>query len=255
VSSLEFVVISLPTSTERRRMVREAMEHSRWPWKFFDARSAPDSSLEFEPERSVVTRGYRLTPAELSCFSSHLDCLRNFADASNPASSYMVVLEDDVRIDGHFDFDLLPWLMNDLALDYLKLYSRFMTRFRYLGRVGYRGLYRFVVPPYGAQAYIVSRLAAQKFVDRIRRIDRPIDDELERYWRHDLPIYTLFPYPVIELSIGSTVPKGSSAAPALTWSQRLGRFSGIWREKIEREVANRRLFARDRSIAAKLARR
>jgi GR25 family glycosyltransferase involved in LPS biosynthesis len=155
----------------------------------------------------------------------------------------MVVLEDDVLLDERFDFGALPTLMSQLDIHYLKLYSRFLTRFRYLGRIGQRGLYRFVVPPYGSQAYVISKVGARRLVSAAKRIERPIDDEMDRYWVNGLPTYVLFPFPVLESELGSTIAKGSAQ---LTLLQGIESRAFIWADKVPREYANLRLLLRDR---------
>ncbi len=104
---------------------------------------------------------------------------------------------------------LLPELLRSLDIHYLKLFSRFITRFRYLGRIGARGLYRFVVPPYGTQAYVVSKSGARTLVNALCRIERPVDDEMDRYWINGLPTYALFPYPALESDLELPLPKAS----------------------------------------------
>jgi glycosyl transferase family 25 len=100
--------------------------------------------------------------------------------------------------------------MGAVGIDYLKLYSRFANRPQYVGRVGHRSLIRFAKESYGNQAYMVSTAGARKLTRAISRIDRPVDDEMERYWITGLPVYAIFPYPVLELNVSSTVPKGST---------------------------------------------
>lgn len=250
MSSIEIVVISLPSAIERRRLAAERLNAMPWSWRFFDGHTAVDNSLPYDPERAVISRGYRLTPAEIGCFSSHFECIKLHAIRPDDGPQYRLVLEDDVVLDTCFDVDLVPALMRRLQIDYLRLFSRFMTRSKYLGRVGSnRVLYRFVVPPYGAQAYAISREGARRFVASVSQIERPVDDELDRYWANDLPAYALFPYPVFESSTVTTVAKGFSNTKLASQSQRARAFSMRWREKVRRERANLRLRAKDREIS------
>lgn len=249
---IEFVIVSLKTSSERRRLMAAQMSRQSRPWRFFDALTAVDRTLPYDAERSLIRRGYRLRPTEIGCFSSHFQCLKEHAASFNGAN-YMVVLEDDVFIDETFDFNLLTVAMSVLDIHYFKLYSRFLTRCRFIGRLGQRGIYRFVVPPYGTQAYVVSKAGARRATESITRIDRPIDDELDRYWSSGLPTYAVFPYPVIELSLRSTIDKGFSAPDIASASQRLARFGFNWLDKIPRECADARLRNQDRRLAKAIA--
>jgi len=245
----EIVVISLASATQRRRSAAERLNALPWRWRFFDAHTATQNTLPYDPERAMLQRGYRLTTAEIGCFSSHFECIKAHAAQPDGALPYLLVMEDDVVLDPQFDLELLPRLMGQLGIDYLKLFSRFMTRVSYIGRVGIdRGLYRFIVPPYGTQAYVISRAGAQRLVSSISRIDRPVDDELDRYWANGLPTYALFPYPVSESSTTTTVAKGFSNNQSASQWQRIHANALLWRDKFRREWANLRLGTRDKAV-------
>ncbi len=254
MSSLEIVVISLPTSTLRRQLVAERLNSLPWPWRFFDAHRASDNTLPYDPERAFLMRGYRLQPGEIGAFSSHYACLRQHAAAEDTSRPYLLVLEDDVLLDNGFDFDLIPKLMTALRIEYLRLYSRFITRVRYLGRVGVsRGLYRFIVPPYGNQAYVVSRIGAQRFVRSVTSIERPIDDEMDRYWVNGLPTFALFPYPALELSLQTTVAKGYADNRPISRTQKARSIALAWWQKALREYCNFGLRSTDRAVSHALS--
>jgi glycosyl transferase, family 25 len=251
---IEFRVISLTSALNRRALVEQRVGRLGLPWRFYDAHTASDNTLPYDAERALTRRGYRLKPAEIGCFSSHVGCLRAYLEDPR-AAEFLIVLEDDVLLDEHFDFSVLPELLRSLDIHYLKLFSRFITRFRYLGRIGVRGLYRFVVPPYGTQAYVVSKSGARTLVNALCRIERPVDDEMDRYWINGLPTYALFPYPALESDLASTVAKGFSEPTALTLRQSLSLRAHIWAEKLPREWASLRLRTRDRVVSAKIAAR
>jgi glycosyl transferase family 25 len=249
MQTVEFAIISLPRSTDRREMVAERMSKLRWKWRFFDASSAIADGLSHDPERVLIRRGYKLSEAEIGCFSSHISCLKEYSASASSASDYLIVIEDDVFLDMSFDFDALPGLMDQLGIHYMRLYSRFVTRAEYIGRIGLKGLYRFVVPPYGTQAYIVSKAGAKQLVQSITRIDRPIDDEMDRYWVNGLPTYALFPYPAIELNLQSTIVKGFAKKDSRSRSQKLKFAMYTWLDKIPRELASLKLKERDRAMS------
>jgi glycosyl transferase, family 25 len=248
---LEFFVISLPESNARRRMVSEMLQGSPYSWRIFDACTAMDNTLPYDPERAIIRYGRRLTSGEIGCFVSHYRCLKEFS-LSDSAADYMLVLEDDVWIDPRFDFAGLPEILERLDIHFMMLHTRHLARSRFLGRVGNRLIFRFAAPPYGTQAYIVSKKGACEIVKAIHRIDRPIDDEMERYWINGLPTYALFPHPVIELNFESTVPKGVTDLRRMSLGQRVLRNFHIWVEKISRRYANILLRRDDCRMSRKL---
>jgi glycosyl transferase family 25 len=252
---LEFVIISLPQSVDRRKLIAESMTGLAWSWRFFDAPTDGQFELAHDVQRALDRRGYKLLHAERACFESHFQCIRDHAKAASTAPEHMIVLEDDVLVDRYFDFAAVSKMMSELNIDYLKLFSRSLKRSKVLGRaIGHRSLYRFIVPPYGSQAYVLSKQGAMRIVDSISSIDRPIDDEIDRYWINGLPTYALYPYPVMELQLQSTVPKGFLNASPTSLRQKLISSAFAWADKIPREWANLRLTARDRVIAERLRR-
>lgn len=244
---LQIVVISLAGSTERREMVSARMEASAIPWRIYDASGGEDNTLPHDPVRTLVRHGSTLTQSEIGCFLSHYRCLRDFS-VGDSAYDYMLVLEDDVWIDRSFDFNRLPLILGWLDIHFLLLYSRQIGEARFLGKIGHRLLYRFVNMPFGNQAYIVSKAGAKKIVDAIRRIDRPIDKEMEMYWINGLPTYALFPYPVLEMNFKTTVDKGYAVLQKRTLSLRLRRCLFLFANMIRRTRADLSLFPRDRRI-------
>lgn len=246
-SGLEIAVISLASSTERRRLVCERMKASPIPWRIHDASNGADNPLPYDPNRAMITYGARLTPNEIGCCVSHYQCIREFAYSESPFN-YILVLEDDVWIDFGFNFAGLPRVMSWLGMDFLLLYSRQMGGTKFLGRLGHRTFFRFTYPQFGNQAYVLSKEGARRMVEAIPRIDRMIDDEMERYWVNGLPTYALFPYPVLELNCPSTVPKGLAKRERLSPSQTMLRILFRLKTKFSRTYANTLLYWRDRRI-------
>lgn len=249
--SLEIAVISLASATARRARVREMLKESTLPWRIVDASSAEDRTLPYDEGRALIRHGSRLTAGEIGCFVSHYNCVREFA-LSSSSSKYLLVLEDDVWMDSSFEFSILPKIMSRLGLDYLMLYSRQIKNARFLGRIGVRSLFRFISPPWGNQAYIVSKQGAEKMINAIQRIDRPIDDEFQMYWINGLPTYALFPYPVIELNFASTLPKGYVERARFSPLQVLQRFTYRLVNKTRRACAHFLLIWRDKKISDEL---
>lgn len=245
--ALEIAVISLASSTERRKLVCERMKQCPVPWRIHDASNGEDNPLPYDPDRAMITYGARLTPNEIGCCVSHYRCIREFA-FSESRFNYMLVLEDDVWVDFGFNFAGLPRVMSRLGMEYLKLYSRQIAGTIFLGRFGHRSFFRFTRPQWGNQAFVVSREGARRFVAAIPRIDRMIDDEMDRYWVNGLPTYALYPYPVVELNSPSTVPKGTAAGEKLSPKQKVLRILFRLQTKLRRTYANRLLRSRDRKI-------
>ena len=250
-SELDIVVVSLAAAEERRARVERMMAEVPWRWRFFDARTQPPPSLPYDAERAVIEKGRTLSPAELACFASHYDLLRGFAEGGG--AEYMLVLEDDVHVDPNFWFASLPELMRRGGIDMLRLYARFLHRSRHVARISDRhSVVRFTRQVFGTQAYVVSREGARRLTAPIRKVVRPCDDEFDRFWKNRVPLYALFPFPVLELEGRSTIhgrgPRSFTLTPRQTALRQIFRRT----TKLRRVLADKRLKARDRAVAARL---
>jgi glycosyl transferase family 25 len=119
-------------------------------------------------------------------------------------------------------------------------------------QLGQRYLIRFGTPPWGTQAYIVSREGAARLTQSIKSISRPVDDEFDRFWQHGLPSYALFPYPVMELESSTTIVKSKLDTTLLPARKRLLNYWSRGSEKARKECANLWLTFRDRDIERRL---
>jgi GR25 family glycosyltransferase involved in LPS biosynthesis len=247
---LQIVVISLAGSARRPRM-QQAMEALGLTWRFFDACTGAGAQ-PYDPERAMRLWGRPMTGGEVGCAASHLAVIQQAA--SDPDHGWTLVLEDDVALDPLFDLRAATALCEDMGLDYLRLYARFLAPSRTLAWLGQRQLVRFLRSPMGSQAYLISRRGAAGASPRMSRIERPVDWELDRFWHNGLTNYALFPFPLLELGSASTVskvPSGPEAKP--TPFQRLYRLAYRTWEYIRRDLANLRLRAQEAALKRRLA--
>lgn len=246
-SSLEVVVASLASSCERRRRVQQMMADSSLGWRFFDALTEPPVGLPQDLQRTLIELGRPMSRSELGTFATHYSILNDFVDQG--ASDYLLVLEDDVEIDPGFWFDQLPDLMQLAGIEALRLYSRFLFHCRRVAQVSERHtLVRFRRPVFGTQAYLVSRAGARRFCSAIHSVVRPCDNEFDRFWANGLPLYALYPFPVIELEGKSTIHGRETAA--VHRSLRQAAFGHLFYrlERTRLRWANWRLATRDKAI-------
>lgn len=198
-------VISLLSASARREQIKRNLDANRSiQWSFFDAATATTPTvLTSDANRQRNRFGRALTAAEIGCFKSHFQVLQRFVDSSS--ADWVLVVEDDVLLDPLFDFNDAVRLAADRDLGYLRLYAKKMVPFLQVEAIGARQLVRYLTDPYGAQAYLISRPAASRFLATIEGITLPIDDELGRFWKNGLIPYALFPFPVLESAAPSTI--------------------------------------------------
>jgi glycosyl transferase, family 25 len=226
---VEARIISLATSTDRRALVAENLKSFCMPWQFHEAVRG-DGVCRFEPSvaRQLRRFGRALTGSEIGCFKSHVLAMQEFERSE--FLDWLLVIEDDVWVDPEFDFLALIEFLDRRKLNYLRLYARRWKPASLIAYFGERQFIRFKTDPYGAQAYLLNRRGAKQFLHSFDTIDRPIDDELGRFWKNKLDIYSIFPFPVIERSVASTLleerNKISKSSPTLgRYLYRIAEFS------------------------------
>jgi len=184
-------VISLPEAHERRARMTRQLEPLGLDWAFFDGlRHAPPGL----PIGRLVDR--ELTAGELGCFGSHHAAWKWFIEEND--ADYLVILEDDTVIDPDFFAGIDDWFRALGPVELVRLYGQQSRRWKRLRRIRNKHLVRYMKAPTGTQAYILTRAGARRLLDVVDRIERPVDDELNRFWTHGVLPYGLFPYPVIE---------------------------------------------------------
>lgn len=228
-------VISLADCTDRRARMAEQLDATDLAWRFFDAWRTPPAELPYEPARARVARGRVLTPGELGCFASHWALWGDFL--FHHGDELLLVLEDDLLLDPDFfgRLDAAVLAMGDI--DYLRLYAKVPAGIRNEAPFLQRHIARFSGKAYGTQAYLLSRRGAARFRRSIRRVERPIDDEMDRFWVHGMPIRAVFPFPVMEVQQGSTIEDSRRSLEPLTGAERARWLLGRGLEKTRRLAA------------------
>lgn len=239
--NLAIRIISLTDSHARRQAVAENLEGSVWAWAFLDA-LRPDDPSPATPDPQGQRRlfGRRLTGGEEAVFKSHLHALAAFDD--DPALDWLLVMEDDVWIDPDFPYDDLAAFLEDRGIGYLRLFGREWKRALPRFRFGERQVLYLTSDPYGTQGYLIARGAAARLRDRLTHIRRPIDDEFGRFWENGLDNHMLFPFPMVERNMPSTLNADRDAAKTGT----RGGLGRLW-VRLTDLVAKRRYMARRRA--------
>ena len=194
---MKIAVISRTVALARRARMRDYLNTSSHDWFFFDAAEGSTASgLPLNPDARRI-RGRVLAKGEIGCFQSHWLLWQML---SRSADDWICVIEDDVFLDPSFDFPALIGRLKAANIHLIRLHFLFLAQHEILGRFGRRSIVRFKRSPFGTQAYLISRQGASQLLQSITEIKRPIDDEMDRFWEHRLPIVALFPFPTLELT-------------------------------------------------------
>ncbi|WP_129792162.1 glycosyltransferase family 25 protein [Sphingosinicella sp. CPCC 101087] len=240
------LVVSLRSAEARRRAFAEAAGSAAGlEWSFFDASESLHPALSYDEEDAVVAKGRPLTKGEIGCYSSHYEAWRQLLEGDH---DQYLVLEDDVIADWDYLAAFVRMNHEAAGRDYIRLYYKKPAPVRVLERdfgSRTRWLTRVIGYAFGTQAYLITRGAARVFTERFRRVRRPIDDEMDRWWVHGVSNLAVFPFPVMERAQESGIGLGRFEA-----------FDVPARLKLRRTIAHQReragyhLFARARSLLA-----
>jgi glycosyl transferase family 25 len=246
--SLEIIVISLPTAHDRRAVIKDIMcQQSEFPWRFYEALTAGDhvEGLANRPDRQLAQFGRILTPAEIGCFKSHFTVLSSFTEIDT--AEWLLVLEDDVWLDTNFDISEVLDFAKANNISYVRLFAKKYQPAKLVGSLSnFRQIIRFKTDPYGAQAYLINKTGARRFISGIATIDIPFDDELGRFWRHGLYPFSVFPFPVVERSVRSSIEYSRNQGNETRRKYRLDLLTHRILEKTRKTGANAVQFFRER---------
>lgn len=197
-------VISLPSAGARRERFLTRASLGNVPVEVVNAHTKPSSELFYDPKSALTAKGRTLHSAELGVYSSHFYIWRKIIREDIEQA---FIFEDDVVVDWTLLPEIASLRTHFTKLHYIRLFAKRPCRMKILteqlrgGRciVDYRGY------AYGAQAYFITRYAAELLTGHCRTIRMAIDDEMDRSWEHGLPNLAIFPFPAFEENVPSTI--------------------------------------------------
>jgi glycosyl transferase family 25 len=239
------VVISMTDAAERRRRFEGRARDAQVPWSFFSAHTGLHPALSYDEEAAIVAKGRPMRGAELGVYSSHYAI---WMELQSDSADQYVILEDDVIVDWNFLGKLAEFDLAAAGIDYLRLYyklpvSTTLVRADFIERA--RSIVEVDGTSFGAQGYIITKRGAGAFLDHCRIVTRPIDDEMERSWAHGQRNLSIFPFPIMEESVASTIGSARFEPFAVPRNLKLRR---LVEHRLER-------FRRDTSIMIRRLRR
>lgn len=204
-TGLDIVVISLASATKRRQQIDAMLTGWGRSWSYFDAHtSLQQPDLTYDPDRIMRTYGRALTVPQIAVTSSHIAVLSDFLERNT--AEHILVLEDDIIFDVDFPLEKLRDFCVSHAIEYMRLFGKHYADAVRLGFFYDRSILRYTTSTTGTQAYIMSRSGAKRFIESFPTIDTTVDLALDAFWQTGLPIYSIFPYPVIERYAPTSIP-------------------------------------------------
>jgi glycosyl transferase, family 25 len=249
--NVEIVVISVPTAAKRRSSVNSMFEGAGLNWRYFDAHtSLQHAGLTYDLREIKRRFGRTLSLPEIAVSSSHVAVLSEFLQRGT--SDYVLVLEDDVIFDTDFPLDKFGALCADNGIDYIRLFGKHYAKAVRIGFFFDRSIIRYETSPAGAQAYMMSKNGARLFMENFRSIDATVDLAMDKFWKLGMPIYSIFPYPIIERYSPTSIPMPRRTAELDEVDRAVWNYNRVI-AKAEKVRANILLGAKDRHMRREFA--
>ena len=252
---MRIILINLDRDTGRRRRVEGRLRELGLDWERLPAVDGARlaSSHEALVDRDAqAARGLRISPGEIGCWLSHRTAQRTIAEGSERMA---LVLEDDLGVHEHLP-EVLMHLEQGAAGHFDVVYlHRHKLRRRYfpIRRLGGRHTIGFVRPvDSGAQAYVMTRDAARRYIERVPRMVHIADHALYQSWEHGLVVCSIDPPVVLHRDGGrSSIAARSVGSPASFGPRQLMRRK---RHQVARKCARRLAFHRNLGWALRTGR-
>ncbi len=208
-------VISMRDASERREEMKRQLDKSGLDWSFCDAHDAPITDLICERSSWLRSIGRPLNDRELGCYSSHYDNLTKFV--SDDSADIALVFEDDAVIDIEHLANINGLSELVARYGYIRLNAQNLAKASLVYIQGRRRLLRFRKSVYGTLAYALDKKTAKHLLIHLRKVRRPIDMEIDRFWDHGVPILCLYQPVAIESSKPTQIGQRNFSVSGLNW--------------------------------------
>jgi len=174
-------LINLDGSDQRLEQATQQLNAVKWPFERFSAFDGRGKALtefsQYDDQGTQELLGRRLMNSELGCYLSHYGCTEKFLTTD---ADYLIVLEDDMKIDDNFHQQLkatLDYLDTHKDLDWYLVNiaakkKKFAKDITYINTISLWHAFYFPIRGLGL---IWSRQGAQEFVQAGRTINMPVD--------------------------------------------------------------------------------
>lgn len=192
----DIYVINLERAKARKAMIEQSIPAVLRPrLKFFRAVDAKDEA-ELDPWKKRVSkwRTYlsirrELSDSEIACFASHYSLWKLIAEKRICGEEGAVIAEDDIEFLPNID-DALREIPKS-GFDYVRLhaghgfrFSKFRENFSYSSHRVWL-----------AAAYWLSPNGAQRLLKKSKVWHNELDNFIDEFWKHGLPIVAYTPFP------------------------------------------------------------
>ncbi len=155
----------------------------------------PQDHVGVDTKGFLLAHGRHIEPGDIGCYLSHIRALQAFL--ADPDVDYGLILEDDVGFEDDFPQLMQKILTQREHFDVLKLSGRHAGMPVPLRKIDEEHrLVAFCTRHTGAAAYLVSRFAARRYIERLLPMQVPFDHIFDRAWLFGFRFRGVVPLPV-----------------------------------------------------------
>ena len=197
----------MKSSTTRRSRVQDALAKTDLDFTFFTATDSSRQNFQHVHRANnaltLKRKAYHLTLGEIACFSSHL---RVWECCAQQNERYLV-LEDNVELADTLAAKTIKEFTEKIPpLEYVKLAALRNRRFKCVSSVtDTHSLIRYSKRSSGTSAYLISPAGAKKLIEGAGEFLEPVDDYMEKPWRHKVIAYSIYPSVFRRAQVVSTI--------------------------------------------------
>lgn len=230
---MKIKVISLESASNRRSNIERQFRRLETRFDFFDAVTPKTSAIHihgYDEQEFITNCGRVATDAEIACYASHLALWRRCAEENES----FLILEDDAHLDELFVTGTLVTALKVRQLGFVRVSLPGLKTSTVVERLGPFEINYCRRSPLLALGYAISPAVAREFVARGSIVEEPVDKFLQRFWRHEQPVYAVTPSIVRLSSLADESHIGERYRPrpcARLWLRRAVRKAqnSIWR--------------------------
>lgn len=220
-------VISLKKSIKRRERIQKSLAKAGIDFIFFNAIDASKeqflNSDKISPQKTIRRFGYTLTRGEIACYASHHLMWGKCVELNEP----ILVLEDNGLFSEQLQhcFPLFDQLVS--KYDFIKLGGTHQTssklaKTKLVEPINAEiSLIRYCKRDSGARGYLITPKAAKQFIKNSTEFIEPVDDYMEKPWRHSIKSYCFTPNLVMRAAIPSIIGTNRKNKEKMTSMNRL----------------------------------
>jgi len=212
MSELQTYVINLDRSKDRLDAITVQLDRLGLPFTRIPAvdgkQASPEQKASIDEQSYQRKHGKPSLPGELGCYLSHVNAIQAFLESD---ASFALILEDDAIFAEGFVDAVHELMQHPERWDMVKLSGVHSgTPVSVLTLNAKYGLAVMFSKCTCSSAYLINRIAAQAYSEKLLPMTLPYDHEFDLGWKYQIKVRAVSPFPVIHNeAVATTIVPGS----------------------------------------------